>query len=99
MEISSGEVETISKINRKGEDEVEIVFEDVSTTFVDPLVEYILQEDTMAAASYVVEHYLKGPLRMTVKSSKGDPEELIGKAVDKLNAEIDRVKLDLEKGK
>jgi len=89
----------ISKINRKGEDEVEIVLEDVSTTFVDPLVEYILQEDTTAVASYVVEHYLKGPLRMMVKSSKGDPEELIGKAVDKLNADIDRVKLDLEKGK
>jgi DNA-directed RNA polymerase subunit L len=89
----------ISKIDKKGEDEVEIVFEDVSTTFVDPLVDYILQEDTTAAASYVVDHYLKGPLRMTVKGSKGDPEELIGKAVDQLTSDIDRVRLDLEKGK
>jgi len=71
----------------------------VSTTFVDPLVDRILQEDTTAAASYVVEHYIKGPLRMMVRSSKGDPEELVRKAVDQLTLDIDRVKLDLEKSK
>ncbi len=71
----------------------------MSTTFVDPLVDRILQEDTTAAASYVVEHYIKGPLRMMVRSSKGDPEELVRKAVDQLTLDIDRVKLDLEKSK
>jgi DNA-directed RNA polymerase subunit L len=88
----------ISRIDKRGGGELDVIFEDLSTTFVDPLVDYILKEDSEASASYVVEHHLKGPLRLTVRSTKVDPEELIARAIDRLVGDIDKVKLDLEKG-
>jgi len=91
-------VKTTSKTDKKGDEEVRVVFENLSTTFVDPLVDYILKEDSNASASYVVEHHLKGPLTMTVRSSKSDPRELIARAIDTLVANVDKVKLDLERG-
>jgi len=91
-------VKTTSKADKKVDEEVRVVFENLSTTFVDPLVDYILKEDSSASASYVVEHHLKGPLTMTVRSSKSDPRELIARAIDTLVANVDKVKLDLERG-
>jgi len=87
----------ISKAKEKGENEIEVLFEDISTTFVDPLVEYILKEKGTEVAAYAVEHHLKGPLRMRVRSSEGEPEDLVARAVDKLVADIDKVRSDLEK--
>jgi len=87
----------ISRVNRKEEGEIEVIFEGVSTTFVDPLVDSVLQEDSSASASYVVEHHLKGPLRMRVKSAKQPPEELIARAIDRLISDLDKVKSDLER--
>ena len=91
-------MKTTSKADKKVDEEVRVVFENLSTTFVDPLVDYILKEDSSASASYVVEHHLKGPLTMTVRSSKSDPRELIARAIDTLVANVDKVKLDLERG-
>ena len=98
MGTSSGELRMAPKTDKKRNEEVKVVFENLSTTFVDPLVDYILKEDSSASASYMVEHHLKGPLTMTVRSSKSDPRELIAGAIDTLVADVDRVKLDLERG-
>lgn len=84
------------QVVRKGEHEFELIFDDTSTTFVDPLVTYILEVDKTAFATYVLDHPMKGPLRLIVKTEGEDPIEIITKAIDKLRRDIGEIKWKIE---
>jgi len=79
------------EILRKNEQELELIFDNTTTTFIDPIVSYILEVDKSAFATYVLDHPIKGPLRLIVRTEKGDPAEVISKAIDKLGEDIEEI--------
>ncbi len=85
------------EIRRKSEKELELIFDEASTTFVDPLATYILEVDKRAFATYVLDHPIKGPLRLVVRAERGDPVDLVFKAIERLQKEIEEIREHIEK--
>jgi len=81
----------------KKNNELEILFDEPNTTFLDPLVTYILKYNDDAYASYSVEHPLTGPARIRIRSKNKQPEALLFDAMDKILSDLECLINELKK--
>jgi DNA-directed RNA polymerase subunit L len=93
------EINTIKKT--KKELEIEIVGE--NETFLNPIKQRLLEEESVEYAEYFIDHPLLGRPRLYLRTKGGDPLDILKKTLKNLEKEVNtfRKKLDekLEKKK
>ena len=84
------------EIVERNENELELIFKEPSTTFLDPIVSYILESNEDAVATYVVDHVLVGPARMIIRSKTKPAKEVLILAMDKIIKDLEKVKNEIK---
>lgn len=78
------ELKTIKKTSK--ELEIEITGED--ETILNPITEILLQNEDVEYASYMADHPESKKRRLYIRVNKGDPQDILKKAVKQLEGEI-----------
>jgi DNA-directed RNA polymerase subunit L len=78
------ELKTIKKTSK--ELEIEIIGED--ETILNPITEILLQNEDVEYASYMTDHPESKKRRLYIRVNKGDPQDILKKAVKQLESEI-----------
>lgn len=76
---------------------VVIEFSDVKETLVHPLVDKLLSDDDVIVAAYKIGHPQLDKPRLTVKTTRVNPETAVKKAAESLEEEIKLLKKEFEK--
>ena len=78
------ELKTLKKTSK--ELELEITGED--ETILNPITEILLQNEDVEYASYMADHPESKKRRLYIRVTKGDPQDILKKAVKQLEGEI-----------
>jgi DNA-directed RNA polymerase subunit L len=78
------ELKTIKKTAK----ELEIEITDENETILNPITEVLLQNEDVEYASYLCDHPESPKRKLYLRVKKGKPEEILQKAVKKLEDEI-----------
>lgn len=78
------ELKTLKKTSK--ELELEVIGE--TETLLNPITEILLENDDVDYASYMADHPEQKKRRLYIRVKKGKPEEVLKKAVKKLEDEI-----------
>lgn len=84
------------KVIEKNENEIELVFREPSTTFLDPLVSYMLKYNEDVLATYSVDHVLVGPARIIIRSKTKPAKEVLISAMEKIIDDLEKIKNELK---
>ncbi|MEM0259584.1 MAG: hypothetical protein QW314_07010, partial [Thermoproteota archaeon] len=76
-------IEEDVKVIEKNKNEIELIFKEPSTTFLDPLVSYMLKYNEDVLATYSVDHVLVGPARIVIRSKTKPAKEVLFSAIEK----------------
>jgi len=76
------------KIIKKASKELEIEITGEDETILNPITEILLQNEDVEYASYMADHPESKKRRLYVRVHKGDPYDILKKAVKQLEGEI-----------
>jgi DNA-directed RNA polymerase subunit L len=83
-------------INKKDENTVEIVFENIEYSILNELRERMLENEDVVFASVVEEHPEKKNLIMKIKTKSKDPLTYLKKAAKELSKDIEKLSKEIE---
>lgn len=78
------ELKTIKKTAK----ELEIEITGETETILNPITEVLLQDNDVDYASYMTDHPESNKRRLYLRVKKGKPEEILLKAIKKLESEV-----------
>ncbi|MCI4439405.1 hypothetical protein JHC27_06135 [archaeon] len=84
------------EVIERSEDELELVFKEPSTTFLDPIVSYILKYNEDVLATYSVDHVLVGPARIIIRSKTKPAKEVLISAMEKIMSDLEKVRNEIK---
>lgn len=84
------------EVIERSENELELIFKEPNTTFLDPLVSYILKYNEDVLATYSVDHILVGPARIIIRSKTKPAKEVLISAMEKIVKDLEKMKNEIE---
>ncbi|MGB9758605.1 MAG: RpoL/Rpb11 RNA polymerase subunit family protein [Thermoproteota archaeon] len=84
------------EVIERSENELELVFKEPSTTFLDPLVSYILKYNEDVLATYSVDHVLVGPARLIIRSKTKPAKEVLISAMEKIMDDLEKMRNEIK---
>ena len=84
MELSYMKLEKIKKTSK----ELELEITDENETMLNPITEKLLENDDVDYASYIADHPESNKRRLYIRVKKGEPIDLLKKALKEVEAEL-----------